>query len=126
MVGTTEVEDAGDPGKTAPSNEEIEYLLRTVTQLFPRAKIAAHDIKYAFAGIRPLAYLPGNPSSAVTRRHILHDHSDDGAARMISAIGGKLTTAAALARACARKIGLSGAEPKAIALGPGTGARSLT
>jgi len=120
MVGTTEVDDAGDPAKAVPSSEEIEYLLRTVTQLFPRAKVGPHDIKYAFAGIRPLAYSPGNRSAAVTRRHFLHDHSGEGAARMISVIGGKLTTAAALARECARKIGLSVAEPKAIAVGPGT------
>jgi glycerol-3-phosphate dehydrogenase len=119
MVGTTEVEDSNDPGKTAPSNEEMEYLLRTVTQLFPRAKIAPHDIRYAFAGVRPLPYSPGRRTSSVTRRHFLHDHSGEGAARMISVIGGKLTTAAALARECARKIGLSVAEPKAIAIGPG-------
>lgn len=120
LVGTTEVEDAGDPGKTVPSAEEIEYLLRTVTHLFPRAKIAPHDIRYAFAGIRPLPYSPGRLSSAVSRRHFLHDHSDEGATRMISVIGGKLTTAAALARECARKIGISVAEPKAIGVGPGT------
>lgn len=119
LVGTTEVEDTGDPAKAVPSNEEVEYLIRTVTQLFPRAKIAAHDVKYAFAGIRPLPYSPGRRSSAVTRRHILHDHSDEGAARMISVIGGKLTTAAAVARECARKIGLSVAEPTAIAVDPG-------
>jgi glycerol-3-phosphate dehydrogenase len=38
---------------------------------------------------------------------------------MLSAIGGKLTTAASLARDCARKIGLSAAEPGAMAVGPG-------
>jgi glycerol-3-phosphate dehydrogenase len=119
MVGTTEVRDTGDPGRTAPSPEEIEYLLRTVTQLFPKAKISAHDIKYAFAGVRPLPNSGGKPS-AVTRRHILHDHSEDGAARLISLIGGKLTTAASLARECARKIGLNVAEPKTIAVGPGS------
>ena len=119
MVGTTEVPDTGDPGRTAPSPEEIEYLLRTVTQLFPKAKISAHDIKYAFAGVRPLPNSGGKPS-AVTRRHILHDHSEDGAARLISLIGGKLTTAASLARECARKIGLTVAEPKTIAVGPGS------
>lgn len=118
LVGTTEVPDSGDPGKTAPSNEEIEYLLRTATRLFPKAKLSAHDIKYAFAGVRPLPYAPGNKPSAVTRRHILHDHADEGAARLISVIGGKLTTAASLARQCARKIGIHVAEPKSIAVGP--------
>src|SRR6202161_2245858 len=72
LVGTTEVPDTGDPGKTAPSNEEIEYLLRTVSKLFPKAKISAHDIKYAFAGVRPLPNSPGDKASSVTRRHFLH------------------------------------------------------
>jgi glycerol-3-phosphate dehydrogenase len=37
---------------------------------------------------------------------------------MISVLGGKLTTAASLARECARKIGLKSAEPDAFAMGP--------
>jgi glycerol-3-phosphate dehydrogenase len=119
LVGTTEVADTGDPSKTAPSNEEIEYLLRTVTKLFPKAKISAHDIKYAFAGVRPLPNAPGNAASAITRRHFLHDHKADGAERLISAIGGKLTTAASMARECARQIGLTVAEPTMVAMGPG-------
>jgi glycerol-3-phosphate dehydrogenase len=120
LVGTTEVPDTGDPGKAAPSHEEIEYLLLTVKQLFPRARISAHDIRYAFAGVRPLPNSPGSQPSAVTRRHLLHDHTDEGAARLISVIGGKLTTAASLARACARKLGIAVAEPKMVAVRPTT------
>ena len=119
MVGTTEVPDSGDPSKTAPSQQEIDYLLRTVTQLFPKAKLSPQHIKYAFAGVRPLPNSDDKPS-AVTRRHILHDHSGDGAARMISVLGGKLTTALSLARECARKIGIAVPEPKAVTVGPGT------
>ena len=119
MVGTTEVADNGDPGKTAPSADEINYLVRSVAQLFPKAKITAQSVKYSFAGIRPLPYSPNNNPSAVTRKHILHDHADDGAAHMISVIGGKLTTAASLARDCARKVGLQVAQPNAFATGPG-------
>ncbi|HYM77512.1 MAG TPA: glycerol-3-phosphate dehydrogenase/oxidase [Candidatus Dormibacteraeota bacterium] len=120
LVGTTEFPDTGDPGRTAPSQQEIEYLLRTATTLFPKAKLSVHDIKYAFAGIRPLPNSPGDKPSAVTRRHFLHDHSDDGATRLISVIGGKLTTAASLAREVARKIGIAVEEPKTIAVGPGS------
>jgi glycerol-3-phosphate dehydrogenase len=120
MVGTTEVPDSGDPSRTTPAAEEIEYLLRAVAQLFPKSRISAQDIKYAFAGVRPLPYTPDNSPSAVTRRHFLHDHADDGAVRMISVIGGKLSTAASLARECARKIGLPVPEPKLLAVGPGT------
>jgi glycerol-3-phosphate dehydrogenase len=120
LAGTTEVSDSGDPGKTVPSPDEIDYLVRSVAQLFPKAKISSQSVKHAFAGIRPLPYSPDNRPSAVTRRHILHDHTEDGAARMISVIGGKLTTAASLARDCARKIGLKAAEPGAVALGTAT------
>jgi len=120
LVGTTEVADTGDPGKTSPSGQEIDYLLRTVAALFPKAKLSAHDIKYAFAGVRPLPNSPGDKASAVTRRHILHDHAADGAARLISVIGGKLTTAASLARECAQKVGIAVQEPKGVLVGPGT------
>lgn len=120
LVGTTEVPDTGDPGRTEPSSEEIEYLLRTVAKLFPKAKLSAHDIKYTFAGVRPLPNSPGNKASAVTRRHFLHDHTPEGAARLISVIGGKLTTAASLARECARKIGIAVPEPSMVAMGPGS------
>ena len=106
-------------GKTVPSAEEISYLVGSLAKLFPKAKITAQGVKYSFAGIRPLPYSPDHRPSTVTRRHILHNHSDDGAARMISVIGGKLTTAASLARHCARTIGLHVPEPGTVAMGPG-------
>jgi len=116
LVGTTEVADSEDPSKTQPSPEEIEYLLRAASGLFPKARLSTRDIRYAFAGVRPLPYSPGDAPAAITRRHILHDHKDDGAARMISAIGGKLSTAASLARQVARYLGIQVAEPKAVAV----------
>jgi glycerol-3-phosphate dehydrogenase len=119
LVGTTEVADTGDPGRTVPSEEEISYLVRSVAQLFPKAKLSAQSVKHVFAGIRPLPYSPDNRPSAITRKHLLHDHSDDGATHMISVIGGKLTTAASLARDVARKIGLSAGEPGPLAIGSG-------
>jgi len=120
LVGTTEVPDNGDPGRASPSSQEIEYLVRSVAALFPKAKISARDIKYAFAGIRPLPNSPGDKPSSVTRRHFIHDHADEGATRLLSIVGGKLTTAASLAREVARKIGISVQEPKAVAVGPGS------
>lgn len=112
LVGTTEVPDQSDPGKTLASAEEVSYLLSSVQKLFPKARISQEDIRSAFAGIRPLPYSPKTALSAVSRKHFLHDHTPDGAANMVSVIGGKLTTAAQLARECAAKIG---ATPKPIA-----------
>ena len=110
LVGTTEVADS-DPDTTQPSGEEIHYLMTGFLRLFPRSGLTHADIRYSFAGIRPLPYAPGKNYTAVTRRHILHDHRDDGAAGLISLIGGKLTTAASAARDVARKLGAHIAEP---------------
>jgi glycerol-3-phosphate dehydrogenase len=114
LVGTTEIRDQGDPAKVAPSPEELEYLFSSVRKLFPSVPLSWSDVEYSFAGIRPLPFSPQVTPSALTRRHILHDHAEDGIARMISVIGGKLTTAASLARECARRIGVRAAEPEAV------------
>lgn len=112
LVGTTEVADGGDPGMVRPSADEIDYLLRSWQRLFPTIKASLDDVRFAFAGVRPLPYSPKNRPSAITRKHYFHDHASEGAAQMISVIGGKLTTAGSLARECAEKIGATTSEPR--------------
>ena len=87
-------------------------------QLLPRSGMTRADIRFTFAGIRPLPFSPETNFAAVTRRHIIHDHQEDGAAGMISIIGGKLTTAVSLAREAARRLGLALAEPAPIYIAP--------
>jgi glycerol-3-phosphate dehydrogenase len=111
LVGTSEVADSNNPDNPQPTAQEREYLFQSFVRLFPRSGLTPTDIRYDFAGIRPLPFSPGKASSSVTRKHLLHDHSDDGAAGLISVIGGKLTTAASLARAVVRKLGVDIPEP---------------
>jgi glycerol-3-phosphate dehydrogenase len=111
LVGTTEVLDSEDPGKAEPSPEEVDYLYQSLLRVFPGCGLTKADIRFSFAGVRPLPYAPGKKYSSITRRHILHDHAEDGAAGLISVIGGKLTTAARLARDVARMLGLEIPEP---------------
>jgi len=111
LVGTTEVPDGSDPGRVQPSEDEVEYLLRSLLHLFPQAHASRDAIHYAFAGVRPLPFSPRKNPSAVSRKHYLRDHTADGAAQMISVIGGKLTTAGSLARECAAKIGVKISPP---------------
>jgi glycerol-3-phosphate dehydrogenase len=116
LVGTTEVNDNRDPSEARASADEISYLLKSFQRLFPGAGVGFDDIRGAFAGIRPLPYVTERTPNSVTRRHFLVDHADHGARHMISVIGGKLTTAASLARECARAIGLDVPEPKGYAI----------
>ena len=112
LVGTTEVEESGDPAGARPSVQEIDYLLAGFLRFFPQSGLTRDDIRYSFSGVRPLPWSPGKPAAAVTRRHIIHDHAPEGAAGLYSIIGGKLTTAASLARETARKLGLHVPEPE--------------
>ena len=112
LVGTTEVRDTRDPAQASPSADEISYLLKSFQRMFPDAKFGFYDIRAAFAGIRPLPHITERTPNSVTRRHFLIDHADDGAQHMISVIGGKLTTAASLARECVRAMGVNVPEPK--------------
>ena len=111
LVGTTEVADADHPDNPQPAPGEIDYLLNNFLRLFPASGATKADIRYSMAGVRPLPYAPGKKHSAITRKHVVHDHRDDGAAGLISLIGGKLTTAASVARDVARKLGLDIPEP---------------
>jgi glycerol-3-phosphate dehydrogenase len=119
LVGSTHAADATDPAKVHPAIDEIEYLLRSLARMFPKARMSANDIRYAFAGVRPVpSELKGNHAIA-SQPHALYDHEDDHVARMISVVGGSLSTAAAAARDCARKIGIRVAEPKEIGMADG-------
>jgi len=119
MVGATSVADTSDPGKVHPALDETEYLLRSLVRIFPKARVSANDIRYAYAGIRPLPYGGKGDPDGISRQHSLYDHEEENVARMISVIGGNLATAASVARDCARKIGIRVAEPKTLDVADG-------
>jgi glycerol-3-phosphate dehydrogenase len=114
LLGTTEVLDDSSPDCAQPSPQEIDYLFQSFTRLLPRTGLTTADIRYSFAGIRPLPFAPGKKYSSITRRHVLHSHADEGAEGLYSVIGGKLTTAASLARDVGRTLGLVIPEPACI------------
>lgn len=125
LLGTTEVPDDGDPTRVQPSQREIEYLFAWLHRFFPGARVGREDMLYAYAGVRPLPFVPGYAPAQVTRQHILHDHTPEGARGMISLIGGKLTTAARVAREVARHIGLRVDEPRGVTYVPSAAAEAV-
>ncbi len=95
LVGTTDEAWEGAPGKAQISQHETDYLLETVARYFDRAPTQA-DIKWTYAGIRPLYDDKAANASAVTRDYVLDlDKGPAGAnenAPMLSIFGGKITT----------------------------------
>src|SRR5258707_8628279 len=51
LVGTTEIEDSGDPGDAQPAGEEVDYLLTGFLRFFPQSGITRADVRYAFSGV---------------------------------------------------------------------------
>jgi glycerol-3-phosphate dehydrogenase len=126
LVGTTEIPNQTSPDQAHATVNEITYLLEMVNRLFPSAKLSRADISYTFSGIRPLPYQHQGSPHSVTRRHMIRNHAEEGAMGMLSIIGGKLTTAAELARQCARRMGVRVRRPGEVrvAAGPASGIES--
>lgn len=93
LVGTTDVRDEGPPSSVRPTLDEVDYLLAEAQALMPGLPVSRGDIRYAYAGLRPLQGESG-PESAISRRHEVLDHetTDEGPAGLYSVIGGKLST----------------------------------
>ena len=95
MVGTTEKLHEGAPEAAHCSDAEREYLLATLLHYFPRLQVPQDQV-HTFAGLR---VLPKSDKSAFVRpREVLFEVDDTGRPRVLSVMGGKLTTYRATAQ----------------------------
>jgi glycerol-3-phosphate dehydrogenase len=93
LVGTTDIDDAGNPDDTCPTEEEIAYLLDGVSYYFPSAHLSRDSVVAAFAGLRPLVRADAPHASSVSREdRVLREGS------IVTVVGGKLTTYRVMAR----------------------------
>ena len=89
LVGTTDVEQTGDPGEARCSDAEASYLC-TALNRYLATPVHPHDTVHRFAGVRPLLDDGGASAAAVTRDYRLD--LDTAGAPLLSVVGGKLTT----------------------------------
>jgi glycerol-3-phosphate dehydrogenase len=66
LVGTTDVPFSGDPAHVRISDDEIRYLCDTINSYFQRS-IAPSDVRWTYAGVRPLFDDDSKSASRVTR-----------------------------------------------------------
>jgi glycerol-3-phosphate dehydrogenase len=93
VVGTTDDRYVGPPGDVRPTREECDYLLDEARAVLPGFDFAPEQVRYAYAGLRPLPASDGGAEAAITRRHLVIDHAARGGPRgLLSVIGGKLST----------------------------------
>ncbi len=112
LVGTTDERFSGDPGDVRPTRPEVDYLLEEARALLPGLELTQENIRYAFAGLRPLPRQERGPEEAITRRHILVNHGKlGGPGGLYSVVGGKLSTFRPVALEFLRSIGRAAEFP---------------
>jgi glycerol-3-phosphate dehydrogenase len=97
LIGTTDARFDGDPATVLPDTADIAYLRQETERVLPGSPLADAMILYAFAGVRPLPRTTNGREGAITRRHFVRSHEQDGLDGLLTVIGGKLTSYRALA-----------------------------
>lgn len=104
LVGTTETLHKGAPELASCLDEEKEYLLQTFKHYFPDVKVPVESVK-SFSGLR---VLPRSEHSAFRRsREVLMAVDNETQPRILSLMGGKLTTYRATAEQALARIKIS-------------------
>ena len=99
LIGTTDTDYKGKADDVQVGQEDVSYLLKEASRVFPQVEFKQENIITTFAGLRPLAYERGQPSK-VSRKHII-DKTFSG---LWYVVGGKYTTYRAIALECVQKI----------------------
>jgi glycerol-3-phosphate dehydrogenase len=103
LIGTTDVLLEHEPESAQPSFEEIDYLCRAAGRYLARTPQVS-EVRWRYAGVRPL-YDDGSPdASSVTRDYTLRVDDEAGSAPVLSVFGGKITTYRKLAEHAMEKL----------------------
>jgi glycerol-3-phosphate dehydrogenase len=103
LIGTTDEDHKGDPGKPEISDAETDYMLRAVSEYFKKP-VTRENVRWAYSGIRPLYDDGASKAQEATRDYVLKLDHPDGGAPLLSVFGGKITTFRKLAESAMEKI----------------------
>jgi glycerol-3-phosphate dehydrogenase len=88
LVGTTDTDFDGDLDRVHATRDEVSYLLGEVRKAVPDPRVAAAEVLYTYAGVRPLSFEEGRRASEVSRAHKV---VEEAGGRLLSVTGTKLT-----------------------------------
>jgi len=104
LIGTTDEAFTGDPASVCISAEETQYLCQSVNHYF-RKHITPADVRWSYAGVRPLYDDATGNLSAVTRDYVFDiTGGRNGQPVLLSIFGGKITTFRRLAEHALEKL----------------------
>ena len=97
VLATTDTRFDEDPDKAAVEVDDIDALLAKTNRVLPHANLTRRDILHSYVGLRPLVAdidMPVKTTYGLSRGAEIYDHGkQDGVFGLISALGGKWTTA---------------------------------
>jgi glycerol-3-phosphate dehydrogenase len=103
LIGTTDVDFHGDPGRVAVTVEEIAYLCEAANEYFA-ASIDLSDVVWSYSGVRSLQEDGSVSAQDATRDFALLRDARPGEPPLLSIVGGKITTYRLLAEQAIRKL----------------------
>jgi glycerol-3-phosphate dehydrogenase len=103
LIGTTDRDYSDDPHNVTISEGEIDYLCAAASEYFADPVTRA-DIVWTYSAVRPLYDDGASKAQEATRDYVLKAEGGEGAAPLINAFGGKITTYRRLAESMLEKI----------------------
>lgn len=102
LIGTTDVDFAGDPSSPRIDDAETAYLCENVSR-YLETPVTPANVVHSYSGVRPLFDDGTADISAVTRDYVLKLATEQGPP-MLSIFGGKITTYRRLAEQALEKL----------------------
>ncbi len=103
LIGTTDEDHKGDPGKPSMTDDERDYMLKSVSEYFKKP-VTKESVRWSYSGIRPLYDDGASKAQEATRDYVLKLDHPTGGAPVLSVFGGKITTARRLAESALEQL----------------------
>ncbi len=89
LLGSTDIR-VESPGAVRCEDEEVDYILKSLSYVFPRIEVRPDQIVYRYSGVRPLPRSDAGFTGSISRDHFIAEVHGD--VPVLCLVGGKWTT----------------------------------
>jgi len=89
LLGSTDIR-VEQPGDVRCEEDEVDYILKSLSYVFPDITVRPNDIVYRYSGVRPLPRSEANFTGSISRDHFVAEVP--GPLPLLCLVGGKWTT----------------------------------
>ena len=89
LLGSTDIR-VDKPGDVRCEDDEVDYILKSLSYVFPGIAVRPEDIVYRYSGVRPLPRSEASFTGRISRDHFVAEI--DGSPPTLCLVGGKWTT----------------------------------